>query len=241
MRLVRALAVALLALAAAGCGGSSGSGTWTFGVIRPPDAKTDMDDNAANLASADVTFNFGQLPAFIDEGNHRLLPYDVDRAASPGQTVRHVYRLTVPRTQLVLDTVVTSALTEAQARDDARQFTVGVSYDGRPLPDANRYWVFYRNNGAQICRIYFPGDLGALNMGVNSLVFAPLSAGEHVVRVLVRQRMDGGPAAWFVSEYRLHVLDRGPNSHERAISPDEKTGDAENVNRTPLVFRAPQK
>ena len=49
------------------------------GLVRPPDAKTDMDTNPANLASAVVTYNFHQLPEYIDAGAFRLLPYDVER------------------------------------------------------------------------------------------------------------------------------------------------------------------
>src|SRR5437879_3618636 len=97
------------------------------GLVRPPDAKTDMDTNPANLASAVVTYNFHQLPAYIDAGGFRLLPYDVERAVVPGRTLRKLWRLTVPRTGLVLDTVVTSALTEAGARTDASRFDVDVT------------------------------------------------------------------------------------------------------------------
>jgi len=241
------LVAAALALLAAGCGAATSEVSAPprealplipAGVIRPPDAKTDMDTNPANLASAVVTYNFGQLPRYIDGGAFRLLPFDVNRSAEPGQTVHKVYELTVPRTGLVLDTVVTSALTEAQAREDARQFGVDVSYDGRRLGAPHRYWVFYRNNGAQICRIYFPGDLGALNMGVHSLVFHALPAGRHVVRVVVRQQMASGPAARLVSEYRLRVLARTPNGRERAIAPEAEEGDRAAVNRTPLLFRS---
>ena len=210
------------------------------GIVRPPDAKTDMDTNPANLASAVVTYNFHQLPEYIDAGGFRLLPYDVERAVVPGRTVRKVWRLTVPRTGLVLDTVVTSALTEAGARTDASRFAVDVSYDERRLAQPQRYWLFYRNNGSQICRIYFPGDLGALHMGVHSLVFQSLPAGRHVVRVVVRQRIPGAATARLVSVYRLRVLRRGPTARERAIAPDPEAGDRAAVNRTPLTFRTPR-
>jgi hypothetical protein len=209
------------------------------GLVRPPDVTTGMDTNPANLASAVVTYNFGQLPKYIDAGAFRLLPYDVNRAVVPGETVRRVYRLTVPRTGLVLDTVVTSALRESEVRADARNFGVAVTYDGRRLPGASRYWVFYRNNGAQICRIYFPGDLGALNMGVHSVVFHPLPAGRHLVRVVVHQRIPGAAPGRLVSDYRLTVLARGPTERERALAPDPEAGDRAAVNRTPLTFRSP--
>ena len=103
------------------------AGAW----IRPPDAKTDMDTNPANLASAVVTHAFGQLPAYIDAAHFRLLPIDLFRGSEPGATVHRVYRLAIPRTSLVLDTVVTSGLTSAQAREDAKQYSVAVSIDVR--------------------------------------------------------------------------------------------------------------
>jgi len=94
-----------------------------------------------------------------------------------------------------------------------------------------------RNNGPQICRIYFPGDLGSLQMGANSLVFEPLAPGHHVVRVEVAQRVTSSlPLARIVRVYRLHVLERGPGSVERRISPDESAPPPAN-NRTPLVLR----
>jgi hypothetical protein len=243
------LLAAAAALLAGGCGSeraavpnaSESLPLLPAGLVRPPDAETDMDTNAANLASAVVTYNFHQLPAYIDAGGFRLLPYDVERAVVPGETVHKRWRLTVPRTGLVLDTVVTSALTESQARSDASRFSVDVAVDGRHLAEPERYWIFYRNNGAQICRIYFPGDLGALNMGVHSLVFHPLPAGQHVVRVVVRQRILGSASARIVSEYRLYVLPRGPSARERAIAPDPVAGDRAAVNRTPLTFRSPNK
>ena len=112
-----------------------------------------------------------------------------------------------------------------------------VSLDGRAVRDPHRFWVFYRNNGPQICRIYFPGDLASLHMGANSLVLNPLPPGRHVVRVEVTQRItDSLPPARIVRVYRLHVLRRGPGPIERAISPDEEGPPPEN-NRTPLVLR----
>src|SRR5207244_3081188 len=68
------------------------------GLVRSPDAKTTMDTNPANLASAVVTYSFGQLPEYIDGGAFRLLPHDMAQASVPGKTLRRVYRLTVPRT-----------------------------------------------------------------------------------------------------------------------------------------------
>jgi hypothetical protein len=246
---IAALAL-VVALVTVGCGGSEKAAPRApaatvpllpAGLVRPPDAKTDMDTNPANLASAVVTYNFGQLPEYIDGGAFRLLPYDVNRAVIPGETVRRVYRLTVPRTGLVLDTVVTSALRESEARADARHFGVDVTVDGRHLPDARRYWIFYRNNGAQICRIYFPGDLGALNMGVHSLVFQALPAGRHLVRVVVHQQIPGAAPGRLVSDYRLNVLARGPSARERKLAPDPEAGDRAAVNRTPMTFRNPTK
>ena len=87
------------------------------------------------------------------------------------------YRVTTPRTGLVLDTAVTSSLTEAEARHDAAQYTVAVSLDGRAVRNPERYWIFYRNNGPQICRIYFPGDLGSLNMGATRSCYARFRPG----------------------------------------------------------------
>ena len=206
--------------------------------IRPPGAKTTMDTNPANLASAVVTHAFGQLPAYIDAANFRLLPIDLFRGAEPGATVHRVYRIATPRTSLVLDTVVTSGLTSAQAREDAKQYSVSVSIDGRRVAQPERYWVFYRNNGPLICRIYFPGDLGSLNMGAHSLVIEPLSAGTHRVRVVVRQRLTRGVAT-IVTDYVLRVLPRGPNARERALAPEESANPA-SLGNTPLTFRTPK-
>jgi len=200
-----------------------------------------MDENAANLASAVVTFNFGQLPEYIDEAKYRLLPHDLDQTVEPGAATRRAYRLTVPRTWLVLDTVVASALTESEARQDASQWRVSVRIDGEALAHPDRYWVYYRNNGAQICRIYFPGDLGALNMGVHSLVLRPLSPGRHLLHVVADRSLGDGRAGRIVTDYALRVLPRPPSSREIAVAPDDRLGDALNVNRTPLTFRSPTK
>jgi len=206
-------------------------------AVRPPEAKTDMDTNPANLASAVVTYSFGQLAEYIDAAAFRLLPHDMAQASEPGRTVRHVYRLTVPRTRLVLDAAVTTAPTEAEARQLARAFRVRVSLDGRYLRSPERYWVFYRNNGPQICRIYFPGDLGSLHMGANSMVFRPLPPGRHRLRVELRQEIAASlPAARLVADYHLRVLPRGPSAAERALAPDEE-GPPPPTNRVPLTFR----
>jgi hypothetical protein len=203
--------------------------------VRAPDVKTDMDTNPANLASAVVTYGFGQLPEYIDGAAFRLLPYDMSLASEPGRTTRRVYRLTVPRTQLVLDTAVTASPTLEEARRLARTFRIRVSLDGRYVRNPHRYWVFYRNNGPQICRIYFPGDLGSLNMGANSMVFRPLTAGTHRLRVELDRALAGATAR-LVVEYRIRALARGPNAAERAIAPEED-GPAPPSNRTPLTFR----
>jgi hypothetical protein len=206
--------------------------------VRSPDVKTDMDTNPANLASAVVTYSFGQLPQYIDGAAFRLLPHDMEQTSEPGTTLTKVYRLTVPRTRLVLDTVVTTSPVASEARALARAYTISVSLDGRYLRDPSRFWVFYRNNGPQICRIYFPGDLGSLNMGANSLVLHPLPAGRHVLRVeLVHRISDSQPPARRVAIYRLRVLPRPPNAAEIALAPDEEAPPPKN-NRTPLTFRS---
>jgi hypothetical protein len=237
---VRARLLMLLALAAplAACGAASDPAQV---VVRSPGAHVEMDENAANLASAVVTYNFGQLPEYIDKAKYRLLPHDLDQTVEPGAVARHTYQLTVPRTWLVLDTVVTSALTESEARQDAAQWRVSVRIDGTALAQPHRYWVYYRNNGAQICRIYFPGDLGALNMGVHSLVLRPLSPGRHSLHVVADRSLGGGRAGRIVTDYALRVLPRAPNAREIAVAPDDELGDALNVNRTPLTFRSPTK
>ena len=206
--------------------------------FRSPRAKTDMDTNPANLASAVVTYSLGQLPEYIDAAAFRLLPHDMEQTSEPGKTLRKVYRLTVPRTQLVLDTAVTASPLSSEARELASAYTIAVSLDGRAVRDPKRFWVFYRNNGPLICRIYFPGDLGSLNMGANSLVLRPLPAGRHLLRVVVRHRVPGSePVALRVAEYHLRVLPRPPNAAERALAPDEEAPPPAN-NRTPLTFRA---
>jgi hypothetical protein len=198
-----------------------------------------MDTNPANLASAVLTHAFGQLPEYIDGASFRLLPFDPYRAAVRGSRSTRVYRLRTPRTSLVLDTVITSALTEADARRDAAQFSVDVTLDGRYVPHPERYWVFYRNNGPLICRIYFPGDLGSLNMGAHSLVLRPLAPGKHELDVVVHQRIAGGPGASLVTRYELTVLGRGPNARERASAPSDDA-DPRSLGNRPLTFRTPK-
>jgi hypothetical protein len=238
-----AAAVALVAVLA-GCGSRGAVRTdpsarplLPDSFVRSPQAKTDMDTNPANLASAVVTYSFGQLPKYIDGAAFRLLPHDMEQTSEPGQTTRHVYRLTVPRTRLVLDTVVTTSPLASEARALAGAYTISVSLDGRYVRDPQRFWVFYRNNGPQICRIYFPGDLGSLNMGANSMVLRPLPAGRHLLRVELRHRIsDAVPPARRIAEYHLRVLPRPPNAAEVALAPDEEAPPPEN-NRTPLTFR----
>ena len=205
--------------------------------IRSPHVKTDMDTNPANLASAVVTYSLGQLAEYIDGAAFRLLPHDMEQTSEPGRTLRKVYRITVPRTHLVLDTAVTSSPLSSEARELARAYTIAVSLDGRPVRDPERFWVFYRNNGPLICRIYFPGDLGSLNMGANSMVIRPLPAGRHLLRVVVRHRVsDSQPVALRIAEYHLRVLPRPPNAAEVALAPEEDSAPPPN-NRTPLTFR----
>jgi len=207
-------------------------------LIRQPGAKTNMDTNPANLASAVLTAGLGQLPVYIDGGAFRLLPFDVQQASIPGRTLVTRYSVTMPRTQSVVDTVTVASPTAPETRQLASNYTVAVSLDGRNVRDPQRFWVFYRNNGPQICRIYYPGDLGSLQMGANSLVLHPLSAGRHVLRVEVAQRMGGGlPAARIVRVYRLNVLNRGVGSAERAVSPDDDG--PPQANNPPLALRQP--
>src|SRR5207237_7123600 len=111
-------------------------------VVRPPDAKTTMDTNPANLASAVVTYSFGQLPEYIDGAAFRLLPHDMSQTSEPGQTLTKVYRLTVPRTHLVLDTAVTASPLSSEAKELASAYTIGVSLDGRSVRNPKRFWVF---------------------------------------------------------------------------------------------------
>lgn len=237
-------AVALVAVLA-GCGSHAAvrsdppSGAYLpESFVRSPHVKTDMDTNPANLASAVVTYSLGQLPEYIDDGDFRLLPHDMEQTSEPGKTLRNVYRLTVPRTQLVLDTAVTASPLSSEARQLASAYTISIRLDGRAVRDPERFWVFYRNNGPLICRIYFPGDLGSLNMGANSLVLHPLPAGRHLLRVVVRHRVsDSQPLALRIAEYHLRVLPRPPNATERAIAPEEDEAPPPN-NRTPLTFRS---
>jgi hypothetical protein len=247
VRPILAAALALGCLALAGCGSSREVKRASAPAdpkpllpdrfVRQPGVKTDMDTNPANLASAVVTYSFGQLPMYIDGAAFRLLPHDMEQTSEPGTTLTKVYRLTVPRTRLVLDTVVTTSPVVSEAKELARAYTIGVSLDGRYLRDPNRFWVFYRNNGPQICRIYFPGDLGSLNMGANSMVLQPLAAGRHVLRVVLRHRIsDSQPPARRIAVYHLRVLPRPPNAAEIALAPDEEAPPPEN-NRTPLTFR----
>ena len=218
MRRLASIAVLLLA----GCGGGA---LPEQPFIRPPDAKTNMDTNPANLASAVITAGLGQLPVYIDAGAFRLLPFDLNQTSEPGRTLVSRYRVTMPRTHAVVDAVAVASPTTAETRSLARNYTVRVSLDGRAVRDPHRFWVFYRNNGPQICRIYFPGDLASLQMGANSLVLNPLPPGTHVLRIEVIVRI-----------YRLEVLRRGPGPIERRISPNVEGTPPEN-NRTPLVLR----
>lgn|GEM_PF-2386684 len=239
-----AAAVALVAVLA-GCGSHASvradPPTRSFlpeRFIRSPHVKTDMDTNPANLASAVVTYSLGQLPEYIDAAAFRLLPHDMEQTSEPGKTLRKVYHLTVPRTHLVLDTVVTASPLSSEARELARAYAISVSLDGRAVRDPKRFWVFYRNNGPLICRIYFPGDLGSLNMGAHSMVIRPLRAGRHLLRVVVRHRIsESQPVARRIAEYHLRVLPRPPNAAEQAIAPEEDSAPPEN-NRTPLTFRS---
>jgi hypothetical protein len=236
-----ALPVLLAALVLAGCGEKHVASdphvaVLPAGAVRPADAKTDQDTNSANLASAVITYSFGQLPRYIDDARFRLLPHDVQQTSAPGETTTRVYRITVPRTGLVLDTVYTASPTTAETRQLAGAWTVDVALDGRHVANPASHWVFYRNNGPQICRIYFPGDLGSLNMGANSMVFRPLVAGRHRLVVRLEQRLPPARPARLVAVYRLLVLDRGPNARERAIAPEEDEAPPAS-NRTPLSFR----
>jgi hypothetical protein len=251
VRRMVSLGLVLLAPALAGCGGGAVGPPTAANHAAPrvplvsPDAirspkahSSNMDTNPANLASAVVTHAFGQLPQYIDDANFRLLPYDMFRVFEPGRSLARTVRLTTPRTSLVLDTVVTSGLTTAEARQNAGAYTVSVTLDRRLVPRIDRYWIAYRNNGPLICRIYFPGDLGSLQMAVHSLVLRPLAAGVHRVRVTVVRRSPGSPPARLVTSYRLHVLARGPSAAERAIAPEENA--AKPPARTPLTLLDPR-
>jgi hypothetical protein len=237
----RRIVLSIAVLAACWSGAAVAAGTQRVvpaNAIRPPHAKVDKDDNPANLGSAVITHAFGQLPVYIDAAQERLLPFDVFRTSVPGRKTLTKYRITTPRTALVLDTAMASSLTEAQAREDARQFRVAISIDGATVPRPERFWVFYRNNGPLICRIYFPGDLGTLNMGVNTLFIRPLTPGRHTIRVVVDRRLIGAAPATLVTVYALHVLDRPPNARERASAPEEDANPS-SLGNTPLVFRTP--
>jgi hypothetical protein len=208
------------------------------GTIRAPGPTGDMDTSPANLASAVLTHAFGQLPVYIDDASLRLLPLDVFRAFEPGRTLTRTYRIVTPRTGLVLDTAFGGGITGSAALANTRDYGVAVSLDGARVPAPARYWVAYRNNGPQICRIYFPGDLGSLHMRVNSLVFRPLPAGRHVLRVEVVDRTPGQRPARIRTTYVLTVLARGPNARERAIAPEED--ETLPKHGTPLALRGPR-
>lgn len=226
----------LLVLALAGCGGAATVVDPLDGLIRPPDAKTDMDTNPANLASAVITAGLGQLAPYIDGGAFRLLPFDLDQASEPGRTLVTRYRVTMPRTHAVVDTVAIASPTASETKQIAANYSVRVWLDGHEVRAPERFWVFYRNNGPEICRIYFPGDLGSLQMGANSLVLKPLAPGDHTLRVAVTQNVtDALPAARIVRVYSLHVLRRGPGPVERAIAPDEDAPPP--PSNVPLVLR----
>jgi hypothetical protein len=197
-----------------------------------------MDTNPANLASAVLTHAFGQLPVYIDEARLRLLPLDVFRAFEPGRVQARRYRIVTPRTGLVLDTVFGGGLTAHDAVVNTRSYHVTIALDGRRVTDIARYWVAYRNDGPQICRIYFPGDLGSLNMRVNSLVFRPLPAGKHVLRVEIVDRTPGQRPASIHTTYILQVLNRAPNAQERAIAPEEHAPLPKS--NTPLALLGPR-
>jgi hypothetical protein len=205
-------------------------------AVRAPDIEgVRMDENPANLASSVVTFAFGKLPEYIDRGEYRLLPFDMFRAATPGETTHRTHRLTLPRTGMILDTAVTEAQTVSEVRAAAALYRIDVALDGRWVQHPLRHWVFYRNNGAQMCRIYFPDDLSSLQMAANSMVFRRLTAGRHRLHVVVDQTIVvGTPPARFVTDYDLRVLPRGPGKREAAIAPDESAPPP--ADRTPLAY-----
>jgi hypothetical protein len=208
-------------------------------AIRSPFQKVEnKDDNAANLASAVITFAFGQLPIYIDKAEFRLLPFEVGRPVTPGVTTHVTHRLTVPHTRLILDTAMSSAQSKAEVLRDVQRMRVDVSLDGRHVARPETYWVYYRNNGPQICRIYFPDDLSSLQMAVNSMVWRPLTPGRHTLRVVVDQQLPPSRTpARSVTTYVIRVLDREPTARERAIAPDEEG--PKPVDNTPLTFRSP--
>ena len=176
-------------------------------VVRDPHKKVaNKDDNAANLASAVITHAFGQLPIYIDKAEFRLLPFKVGRPVTPAVTTRVTHHLTVPRTRLVLDAAMSSAQSRAEVLHDVDRVRVDVSLDGKHVAKPEQYWVYYRNNGPQICRIYFPDDLSSLQMAVNSMVWQPLSPGRHVLRVAVDQQL---PPAAVPAHSITHLRDPG--------------------------------
>jgi hypothetical protein len=261
----RLLIAPALAVLATGCGGDGGSSDSTqppaavqkdllpplppvrqrgrllsSPVIRDPQQKVaDKDDNAANLASAVITFAFGLLPIYIDKAEFRLLPFQVGRPVTPGVTTHRTHRLTVPHTRLILDTAMSSAQSRAEVLRDVQRMRVDVSLDGEHVAKPERYWVYYRNDGPQICRIYFPDDLSSLQMAVNSMVWRPLTPGRHVLRVVVVQQLPPAAVpARTVTTYLLRVLKREPTAAERAIAPDEDG--PRPVDKTPLTFRHPK-
>jgi hypothetical protein len=237
----RALPIFVVILVAAVWGTSAAAGADVPpGSVRSPDAKVDADSNAANLASAVITHAFGLLPDYIDGASLRLLPFDMFRAAEPGVTTRRLYRLTVPHTGLVLDTAVTSELTSAETLLDSKQYSIAVSLDGRTVPDPASYWVFYRNNGPLICRIYFPGDLGSLHMGANSYVLRALAPGRHLLHVKVVERIAGTPSATLITDYVLDVLQRSPDAAEIRSAPEDDA-DPATLGNTPLALRTPRR
>ncbi len=205
-------------------------------AIRSPAFHASMDTNPANLASAVVTHAFGQLPDYIDDARFRLLPFQMYRVFEPGRSLRHSIRVTTPHTNLVLDTVAAAGATGTEAQQNASAYSVSVSIDGKLVPSIRRYWIYYRNNGPQICRIYFPGDLSSLNMAVHSLVLRPLSPGRHEVSVAVVRRSQGLLPARVTTRYLLDVLPRPPSKAERAIAPEEDG--PKPPSRTPLTFAA---
>ena len=206
---------------------------------RPAQEGRDKDDNAANLASAVITHAFGQLPIYIDKAEFRLLPFKVGRPVTPAVTTRVTHHLTVPRTRLVLDAAMSSAQSRAEVLHDVDRLRVDVSLDGKHVARPEQYWVYYRNNGPQICRIYFPDDLSSLQMAVNSMVWQPLAPGRHVLRVAVDQQLPPAAVpAHSITTYVIRVLDREPTAAERAIAPDED-GPKPPADNTPLTFRKP--
>jgi hypothetical protein len=244
MRGTLTVALATMALAATGCGsGTHRADVSTHhvphsaaGAIRSPAFHGNMDTNPANLASAVVTHAFGQLPDYIDDARFRLLPFQMFRTLEPGRSLVHTIRVTTPRTSLVLDTVVSSGQTGTEARLDARAYSVSVSVDRRLVPAIGRYWIYYRNNGPQICRIYFPGDLSSLNMAVQSLVLRPLTPGRHELSVAIVRRSPGSPPARLTTRYVLNVLSRAPSKAERDSAPEEDG--PKPPSNTPLSFLA---